>query len=121
MRKPYLAANWKMNLSAKELENYKNSFLAELSHPINEVLAKVDLVFAVPSLFLAKAVEVFTGTGITIAAQNLHWEDSGAFTGEHSTAMLKEAGSCTSILGHSERRKIFLEADSMVHMERRTW
>lgn len=117
MRKPYLAANWKMNLSAKELENYKYTFLAELSHPVNEVLAKVDIVFAVPSLFLAKAVEIFGETEITIAAQNLHWEDSGAFTGENSTTMLKEAGSCTSILGHSERRKLFLEADSMVHMK----
>ena len=107
MRKPLLAANWKMNLSAKELESYKNDLLENLNTPLEELSHKIDIVLGVPNLFLAKASEVFAGTPIQISTQNIFWQDKGAFTGESSCSMAKEAGASFCIVGHSERRAIF--------------
>ena len=114
MRKPLLAANWKMNLSAKELESYRNDLLENLNTPLEELSHKIDIVLGVPNLFLAKASEVFAGTPIQISTQNIFWQDKGAFTGESSCSMAKEAGASFCIVGHSERRAIFSETDEMI-------
>jgi len=113
-RKIYLAANWKMNLSLKNLQDYFDTLKKNCSPSLEEISQKIDITLAVPSLFLTKASEVFSTSPVKICAQNVHWEDSGAFTGELSCRMLKEAEITTSVIGHSERRKLFHESNEDV-------
>jgi triosephosphate isomerase len=99
MRRPILAANWKMNLG-REAEAL--AFVRRIRHPLNEVDA-LDRVICPPFTVLAAVAEALSATSIAVGAQNLHAEDRGAYTGEVSAAML--AGLCQIvILGHSERR-----------------
>jgi len=111
-RKPLMAANWKMNLSLDEardlLERVKR---AEIDFD------KVDVIVAPPFTTLQLANKLLAGTDILIAGQNMHWEAKGAFTGEISPMMLKEAGCSHVILGHSERRTLFSETSETVNQK----
>lgn len=108
MRKHIVAGNWKM---------HKNN--TETSALIEEIIAKkasndTEIVVAPTFVNLALAVEVSSGKGITVAAQNMHQAEGGAFTGEISANMLTSIGVNTVILGHSERRAYFHETDALL-------
>ncbi|GGE36639.1 triosephosphate isomerase [Pullulanibacillus camelliae] len=110
MRKPIIAGNWKMNKTLGEA----TQFIQEIkgSIPANDV---VDAVVCAPALFLDALVKETKGTAIAIGAQNMYFEESGAFTGEVSPVMLKDLGVQYVILGHSERRALFAETDETVN------
>lgn len=109
MRKPFIAGNWKMFKTAKEAKAFAKEFV-KLYHP-----SDVKVAIAAPFTDLAALKAAFKGTGICLAAQNMHWEDQGAFTGEISAKMLKEIGVDYCIIGHSERRQYFKETDATVN------
>jgi triosephosphate isomerase len=109
-RKPFMAGNWKMNLSLKEAED----LLARIKEAQID-LDRVDVLVAPPFTTLQLARTILAGTSILIAAQNMHWERDGAFTGEISPLMLREVGCSHVILGHSERRTYFFEANEIVN------
>ncbi|HEY7534563.1 MAG TPA: triose-phosphate isomerase [Thermodesulfobacteriota bacterium] len=109
MRKRLIVGNWKMNMLRNEaLEVTQN--LSELLRDLNEV----DIVIAPPYTSLDIVYKVICKTKIQLAAQNVFWEQSGAFTGEISPYMLIDAGCKWVIIGHSERRVILGESDNMV-------
>jgi triosephosphate isomerase (TIM) len=109
MRKKIVAGNWKMNKTpAESLE-----FINLIKDKINT--DKVDVVFCVPAVSLSAMVSAVEGTNIEIGAQNMHFEESGAFTGEISADMLKSIGVKYVVLGHSERREMFNETDLMIN------
>jgi len=105
-----MAANWKMNLSLDEARGLLNG-VRSAKIDFN----KVDVLVAPPFTTLQLANELLAGTDILIAGQNMHWESKGAFTGEISPLMLKEAGCSHVILGHSERRALFFETSDIVN------
>ncbi|MBW7455697.1 triose-phosphate isomerase [Paenibacillus sepulcri] len=109
MRKPIIAGNWKMFKTISEAE----SFFADVKGKAE--IDGVEAVICAPYLALPALVEAAKGTTIAIGAQNLHFEDSGAFTGEISGVMLKDLGVQYVIIGHSERRAYFLETDEIVN------
>lgn len=109
-RKPLMAGNWKMNLSLNEAED----LLAGIKEAQID-LDRVDVLVAPPFTTLQLACNILAGTDILIAAQNMHWERDGAFTGEISPLMLREAGCSHVILGHSERRTHFFETNEIVN------
>ena len=110
-RKTFIAGNWKMNKTAAETK--------ALAEALKESLAKFGdtVTMAVCPTFtsLATAVEVLKGSNVKVGAQNIHWADNGAFTGEISGAMLKEIGGEYVIIGHCERRQYFGETDETVN------
>jgi triosephosphate isomerase len=108
-RKPLMAANWKMNLSLDEARDLLNG-IKSATIDFN----RVDVLVAPPFTTLHLAQTILTETDIRIAGQNMHWESGGAFTGEISPLMLKEAGCGYVILGHSERRTLFFETSETV-------
>jgi len=110
MRKPIIAGNWKMNKNLVEV----NTFVTDTK---DEVPAedKVDSIVCAPFPYLQTLVEETKGTDLKVAAQNMHFEESGAFTGEVSPVMLKDLGVEYVVLGHSERRELFAETDEMVN------
>jgi triosephosphate isomerase len=109
MRKPVVAANWKMNKNADEARQLARELLAQI-----EPYAGVERVICPPFTALAAVAEVVAGKGVGLGAQNMHWEKSGAFTGEISTAMLSGLAQYV-IIGHSERRQYFAETDETVN------
>ena len=108
MKNKFIAGNWKMNKTVAETRE----FIKELIPLVKGANNRVAL--CVPFTDLAAAVEAAKGTNIGIGAQNVHWAESGAFTGEISAAMLKEAGVEYVVVGHSERRQYFGETDQTV-------
>ncbi|MEI6668530.1 MAG: triose-phosphate isomerase [Acidobacteriota bacterium] len=110
MRIPFVAANFKMFKTAGETFAY----VQELRELVSRV-ADVEIVVAPPFLALPSAVDAAGGSRIGIAAQDLHWEREGAFTGEVSAAMIKDAGAGYVLIGHSERRRLFGETGEVVH------
>jgi triosephosphate isomerase len=110
MRKKVIAGNWKMNKTLTEavqfVEETKNRI------PAGE---NVEAVVCAPFLFLPSLVEKAKGTSLHIAAQNMHFEANGAYTGEVSPEMLKDVGVSYVVLGHSERREYFAETDETVN------
>ena len=109
MRKVVVAGNWKMNKTPSETV----AFIKELAPSVKD--AKADVIACVPFVCLPGAVEAAKGTNIKIGAQNLFFEDSGAYTGEVSADMLTDIGVEYVIIGHSERRQYFAETDVTVN------
>ena len=109
MRKPFIAGNWKMYKTAADAVAFAEEF-KKIYAP-----SDVRVAIAAPYTQLWALKKAFEGTGIGVAAQNMHWEDQGAFTGEISAPMLKEIGVDYCIIGHSERRQYFAETDETVN------
>lgn len=109
MRKKIIAGNWKMNKTPKEAKELCDL----LKEKVNTTEA--DVVFCVPYVDLYPVLEALEGTHIAVGAENMHFEESGAYTGEISGAMLKEMGVSYVIIGHSERREYFAETDETVN------
>lgn len=109
MRVPFIAGNWKMNLSLEEGKALVNE--------LKETASKTDVQVAVcvPFVYLSAIKEEIKGSKIKLGAQNMHWEESGAYTGEVSPSMLKEIGADYVVIGHSERREYFAETDETVN------
>ena len=106
MRVPVIAGNWKMNNTIDEAVNLVLGIQTVVPFPKN-----VEVVVAPSFLCLPAVIEKCRNSYIGVSAQNLFWEDKGAFTGEVSAAMLKSAGCEYVIIGHSERRQYFGETD----------
>lgn len=109
MRKSIIAGNWKMNKTIAESLSFINDVKDRVK---NE---NVDVVICAPFIALKDLVEATKGTNIKIGAQNMHFEESGAYTGEVSAAMLNEIGVDYVIIGHSERRQYFNETNEAVN------
>jgi len=110
MRTPIIAGNWKMNLTLSQAIELVDGIQYGLPFP-----GEVDVVVAPPFLSLQRVAEHLKESYIGAAAQNLHFEDQGAFTGECSGKQVKDAGADYVIIGHSERRQYFGETDEMVN------
>ena len=111
-RTPVLAANWKMHKTIKEAVNFTEAFLPKVATTTN-----AQIVIAPPFTALAAVSSVCNGTNVVTAGQNMHQESHGAFTGELSASMLKEAGASHVIIGHSERRHLYGETDAGVNQK----
>ncbi len=110
MRKPYISANWKMMKNLAETEEFIASFI-----PLVEGIGDADILIAPPFTSLGLASHMLLPTNIKLGAQNMYFEESGAYTGEISADMLLFAGCSTVIIGHSERRQYFGETDESVN------
>ncbi|MBE5982205.1 triose-phosphate isomerase [Lacrimispora sp. AGF001] len=108
-RKKIIAGNWKMNMTPTEA--------VELVNTLKPLVAndEVDVVFCVPAIDIIPAMEAAKGSNINIGAENMYYEDKGAYTGEISPAMLKDAGVKYVVIGHSERREYFAETNETVN------
>ena len=114
MRKPIIAGNWKMNNTISD----SLALIEEIKkHKLNE---NVEAVVCVPFTSLSEVKKAIESTNIKLGAQNLHWEENGAYTGEISPLMLKEIGIDYCIIGHSERRQYFNETDETVNKKIKT-
>ena len=109
MRKPIIAGNWKMNMTPSQAKELVTDLIPLVKD------AACDVVVCPPYVDIALVAELLKGTNIQVGAQNIHWAEKGAFTGEISAAMLKEAGAAYAIIGHSERRQYFGETDATVN------
>jgi triosephosphate isomerase (TIM) len=110
MRIPFIAGNWKMFKTVAEAV----VFAKELRSAVKDVTS-VEIVLAPPFTAIHAVAEALRNANVGVAGQNLHWEKEGAFTGEVSAPMLKEAGAEYAIIGHSERRRLFGETDATVN------
>ena len=110
VRKAVIAGNWKMNKTPSEATALINEMKPLVAG------ADCDVVLCVPFVDIAAAVEAAKGSNIKIGAENVHFKESGAFTGEVSAKMLKEAGVEYVVIGHSERRQYFGETDQTVNL-----
>ena len=110
MRKPILAGNWKMYKSFDEAVDFVDAVVGII--PSND---KVDAVICAPAIYLPTLVAATEDTDLAIGAQNMHFEEEGAFTGEISPAMLSNINVDYVILGHSERREMFNETDEAIN------
>ncbi|WP_102412167.1 triose-phosphate isomerase [Beduinella massiliensis] len=113
MRKPIIAGNWKMNKTPSEAKQLVQELVPLVAD------ANCDVVVCTPAVNFAAVYEVIKGTNVKLGAENMHWKESGAYTGELSAAMLKESGCEYVIIGHSERRQYFGETDETVNLRTR--
>jgi triosephosphate isomerase (TIM) len=109
VRTPFVTANWKMHKTVAETAAF-----ARALRPLVASVGDVEIAIAPPFTALGALADALAGTRVALAAQNAHFEKSGAFTGEVSVAMLAELGCRYVILGHSERRQLFGETDEIV-------
>lgn len=109
-RKALMAGNWKMHKTTEEAR-----LLAEQVAAATPKAADREVLLAPPFTALGAVSKAVKGTDIIVAGQNVCWEEEGAFTGEISPAMLKDMGATAAIVGHSERRQIFMESDEMIN------
>ena len=117
-RKPIIAGNWKMNLLQSEAKALFDEISAFVSNYTAVQLPSVVIAPVFTSLNQVHSIPCDCGCGgdkLAVAAQNCHWEASGAYTGELSVEMLKDAGCSYIIIGHSERRQYFSETDEMIN------
>jgi triosephosphate isomerase len=114
-RIPLIAGNWKMNLSLNE----STALVRAIGQGISDIDG-IDVLVAPPFTSLSVVKKALGDTRIFLAAQNMHWETGGAFTGEVSGRMLVEAGCSHVILGHSERRSLFKETNEMIDLKVKT-
>ena len=112
-RTPIIAGNWKMHKTPTETR----SLMRELVDGLRSRPATCEIIVAPPFVSIIEAVEAARGVSISVSGQNMHWEDTGAFTGEVSANMLGEAGCSHVIIGHSERRQFFGETDETVNLK----
>ncbi|MDD5448994.1 MAG: triose-phosphate isomerase [Candidatus Omnitrophica bacterium] len=110
MRKPIIAGNWKMNKTIKEAFELVNGLKKNLSG-----VKGVDMVVCPPFTSLSETSNALKGSSIKTGGQDLFWEEKGAYTGEISVSMLKDAGADYVIIGHSERRQFFNETNDSVN------
>jgi triosephosphate isomerase len=110
MRIPFIAANWKMFKTVHEAVVFAKEFRAMVKD-----VDDVEIVVAPPFTALHSVAEAVRASTVAVAGQTLHWEREGAYTGEISAGMLKEAGAEYVIIGHSERRRLFHETDETVN------
>ncbi|RME63402.1 MAG: triose-phosphate isomerase [Nitrospirae bacterium] len=110
MRVPLIAANWKMHKTTEETRQFLIEFLPHVSS-----VSDVEVVIAPPFTSLAVAAKFLKGSSVKLAAQNVFWESSGAYTGEISPVMLKDCECSYVIIGHSERRQYFGETNETVN------
>ena len=109
MRQTIVAANWKMHKTAPEAVELAREMRTKL-----DAAGRVEVVLCPPFTALHAVAAALEGASIALGAQNVHWENEGAFTGEISPSMLREAGCRYVIIGHSERRTWFHESDDAV-------
>jgi len=112
MRKKLIAANWKMYKTPDQARAYVREFLPMVADHTRD-----EIVVCPPYVDLFAAVEAAKGSNVAIGAQDLHWKEEGAFTGEVSPGMLLAAGCTHVIIGHSERRQYFGETDDAVNLK----
>ncbi len=110
LRKPFIAGNWKMNMTAES----GAKLIKELAPLVKD--ANCDVALCVPAILIPAMTQAAKDTNIAIGAENVHWADKGAYTGEISCEQLKEYGVKYAIIGHSERRQYFGETDESVNM-----
>jgi len=110
MRTPFVAGNWKMHKTVAETVKFVKEFRGLVKD-----FTDLEIVLAPPFTALHAAAEAARNSNVGIAAQDLHWDREGAFTGEISAAMIRETGTEYVIIGHSERRTLFGETDAMVN------
>ena len=108
-RRKIIAGNWKMNMTPSEAVSLVNELKPLVAND------EVDVVFCVPAIDIIPAMEAAKGTNIQIGAENMYFEEKGAYTGEISPNMLVDAGVKYVIIGHSERREYFAETDETVN------
>ena len=114
MRKKIIAGNWKMNVKPSE-----TATLVKEVVEATKLFTNVEVVCCTPAIDIPAAVAAAAGTHVGVGAENAHWEEKGAFTGEISTGMLVDAGAKYVIIGHSERRQYFGETDETVNKRTR--
>lgn len=114
MRKKIIAGNWKMNVKPSE-----TATLVKEVAEATKLFTNVEVVCCTPAIDIPAAVAAAAGTHVGVGAENAHWEEKGAFTGEISTGMLVDAGAKYVIIGHSERRQYFGETDESVNKRTR--
>jgi len=112
MRTPLLAGNWKMYKTPGEAKEFIREFI-----PLVTDVKERDVLLCVPFIDLAISLEMVAGSKVQIGAQNAHWEDEGAYTGEISMAMLKAINCPWVIIGHSERRQYFGETNEATNLK----
>ena len=110
MRKPLIAGNWKMYKTVADTVKYVKEFRGLVKD-----VSSVEIVLAPPFTAVHAAAEAARNSNVAIAGQDLYWDREGAFTGEVSAPMLREAGAEFVIIGHSERRTLFGETDAAVN------
>ncbi|MBR6801235.1 MAG: triose-phosphate isomerase [Eubacteriaceae bacterium] len=111
MRKKVIAGNWKMNKLASECGEFISRIIKDIDTD------EKDVIICPTFLSISSAVNATAGTSVGIGAQNMHYEEKGAYTGEVSAEMIKEAGCKYVIIGHSERRKYYAETDDSISLK----